>query len=272
MKPKIALFALTGMGNEILDALISSGNSPKVLITREENSVYPYYDEVNIDHLAKRSGIPVEYDVKSRIHNEALDIDMIIVGTYHHILDKTLIDKVNLGINFHPSLLPKYAGRNPYSAVIFNREKKTGLTVHKLSPKIDEGPIYLQEKLILKEDVTQSLLRKKIAKLAGDLTNKLMYMLEKDLLVPINKINKPKNIVNDISYRTINLDNSSEYFELQVKAFLPYPGLIVNNNILPITKVEKTEIGCFKESCFNQINDRLYVLTLKNKKFYLSCN
>ncbi|UCN00885.1 phosphoribosylglycinamide formyltransferase [Sulfurimonas sp. SWIR-19] len=55
-------------------------------------------------------------------------------------------------INSHPSLLPKYGGAGMYGrfvheAVIKNREKTSGVTIHEVNENYDEGKIILQKSL-----------------------------------------------------------------------------------------------------------------------------
>jgi Folate-dependent phosphoribosylglycinamide formyltransferase PurN len=52
-------------------------------------------------------------------------------------------------INLHPSLLPKYGGKGMYGnhvheAVIANKERQTGITIHYLNEHYDEGNIIFQ--------------------------------------------------------------------------------------------------------------------------------
>ena len=66
-------------------------------------------------------------------------------------------------INSHPALLPKYGGEGMYGrfvheAVIKNKEKKSGVTIHEVNENYDEGKIILQKSLeVLPEDDAQSL-------------------------------------------------------------------------------------------------------------------
>lgn len=60
-------------------------------------------------------------------------------------------------INSHPSLLPKYGGEGMYGrfvheAVIKNREKESGVTIHEVNENYDDGEIILQKKLMLNQD------------------------------------------------------------------------------------------------------------------------
>lgn len=73
-------------------------------------------------------------------------------------------------INSHPSLLPKYGGAGMYGsfvheAVIQNSEKISGVTIHEVNEKYDEGKILLQKQLRLSDNETVQTLEKKIKEL-----------------------------------------------------------------------------------------------------------
>ncbi len=69
-------------------------------------------------------------------------------------------------INIHPSLLPKYGGKgmygkNVHQAVLRNKEKKTGVTIHLVNEFYDEGEILFQASCsINKSDDVASLSKK----------------------------------------------------------------------------------------------------------------
>jgi len=50
-------------------------------------------------------------------------------------------------LNIHPSLLPKYRGPSPIESAILNGDNEFGVSVMKLVPKMDAGPIYTQATL-----------------------------------------------------------------------------------------------------------------------------
>lgn len=69
-------------------------------------------------------------------------------------------------INIHPALLPKYGGKgmygmNVHKAVIDNKETKSGITIHLVDEKYDNGHILFQsECTISKEETPESLAQK----------------------------------------------------------------------------------------------------------------
>ncbi|MFC7356243.1 phosphoribosylglycinamide formyltransferase [Jejudonia soesokkakensis] len=77
---------------------------------------------------------------------------------------KQFPDKV---INIHPALLPKYGGKGMYGhhvhkAVVDNNEAETGITIHFVNEKYDEGAIIFQKKVALNTTETPSTVAKKV--------------------------------------------------------------------------------------------------------------
>ena len=70
-------------------------------------------------------------------------------------------------INIHPALLPLYGGKGMYGenihkAVIKNKDKKSGLTIHYVNDKYDDGAIIFQKTIRLEPCETPLSLSKKI--------------------------------------------------------------------------------------------------------------
>ncbi len=97
-------------------------------------------------------------------------VDLIVLAGYLSIIDKDFISNWNNKIiNIHPSLLPKYGGKgmygmNVHEAVIANKEKKSGCTVHFVDVDIDTGKILLQRKVDVSNNETPESLQKKVLK------------------------------------------------------------------------------------------------------------
>ena len=70
-------------------------------------------------------------------------------------------------INIHPSLLPKYGGKGMYGmkvheAVIKNKEKESGCTIHYVDSGIDTGEPIMSIKVEVSESDTPESLQKKV--------------------------------------------------------------------------------------------------------------
>jgi methionyl-tRNA formyltransferase len=72
--------------------------------------------------------------------------DLLVVVSFGLIIPKWFLDAPTIGaINVHPSLLPRYRGPSPLQWVIWNGEKETGITIIKMSERMDAGDILFQE-------------------------------------------------------------------------------------------------------------------------------
>ncbi len=92
-------------------------------------------------------------------------IDLILLIGYMRIITKVLIEPYqNKIINIHPSLLPKYPGRDldVHAEVLKNQEKESGCTLHYVTEELDGGEIILQEKVRVDENETPESLKVKV--------------------------------------------------------------------------------------------------------------
>lgn len=163
---RISLFSLTGFANEIIPALVRYGVKPSILITREEPGPYPYYEIPHALAVAGKFSIPASVDPADE--KCSFGSDLLLVATYHRKVPQELIDSCSLALNLHPSLLPKYPGRNPFAEVLEAGEIETGVTAHKLTQKFDGGEIYDQWHLPILGNESQASLRYRLAKLAAE--------------------------------------------------------------------------------------------------------
>ena len=98
-------------------------------------------------------------------------IDLIILaGFLLKIPDAFVKAFPNKIINIHPALLPKHGGKgmygiNVHKAVIDNKEKESGITIHFVNEEYDKGEIILQEKCAVDLNDTPETLAEKIREL-----------------------------------------------------------------------------------------------------------
>lgn len=96
--------------------------------------------------------------------------DLIALAGYMIKIPTQVIESYqNRILNIHPSLLPKYGGKgfygmNVHRAVIENREKESGCTVHIVTEEYDKGPILGQRKVPVKKSDDPKTLAKRILK------------------------------------------------------------------------------------------------------------
>jgi len=70
-----------------------------------------------------------------------VNIDLAISIFYGKIIKQDFIDRCGDVINLHNSPLPKYKGVRPINWALKNNEETHGVTVHRITEGIDDGPI-----------------------------------------------------------------------------------------------------------------------------------
>ena len=106
--------------------------------------------------------------------NEVVDllversIDFVILAGFLWLVPDNILELYdNKIVNIHPALLPKYGGKGMYGqfvheAVIANAEKESGITIHYLNSRYDEGDVILQARCKVEVDDTPDSLASKI--------------------------------------------------------------------------------------------------------------
>lgn len=87
-------------------------------------------------------------EVRPAIRLDDLDLpfaDLGISAYFDLIFRQRHIDKFGLLANLHNSLLPKHRGVRPINWALKNGDPRHGVTLHQITPGIDEGPILAQE-------------------------------------------------------------------------------------------------------------------------------
>ncbi len=85
----------------------------------------------------------------------AIQPDLIVLAGFLLKFPENIVETYpNKIINVHPALLPKYGGKgmygmNVHKAVVENKEKETGITIHYVNENYDEGNIIFQKKVTL---------------------------------------------------------------------------------------------------------------------------
>jgi len=123
----------------------------------------------------QKKNIPIILLEKSINHADSLQIiksyqpDLLVSIAGNQIFKQPLIDLAPKGcLNLHTALLPKYRGLMPSFWVLKNNEKETGVSVFFVDKGIDSGPILVQKKMPINENMTQAELIKKSKKLGMD--------------------------------------------------------------------------------------------------------
>ncbi len=103
-------------------------------------------------------------------HLTALQPEVGVVAAYGEILRKAILSIPPRGyLNIHPSLLPLYRGPMPVAAAILAGDTETGVTIMKLTPGMDSGPILAQATMPLAADARTGSLTAQLFELGAQL-------------------------------------------------------------------------------------------------------
>ena len=98
----------------------------------------------------------------------AMKPDISVVVAYGHILPQNIIDLPRLGtLNIHASLLPALRGAGPIQAAIREGRTETGVSIMRVVPALDAGPVLLQAGTHIFEDETFGELQVRLSELGA---------------------------------------------------------------------------------------------------------
>lgn len=149
-------------GNAVKVVAVFSDNKNALVLERAKKLHVPYFT-FKMSELKNPDGI-----LKTLLEKQ---IDFIVLAGFLRLMPDHITQQFkNKIINIHPALLPKYGGKGMYGhhvheAVYQAAEKETGITVHYVNEKYDEGEIILQQKVSLNPDDTPLTIAQKISEL-----------------------------------------------------------------------------------------------------------
>ena len=167
----IALFA-SGSGTNVENIVKYFKNSDKICI----GAIFCNSNKALVINRAK------ELEVKCYVFNkielneptgvarilEDLNIDYIVLAGFLSLIPAHIIkgyrDKI---LNIHPALMPKHCGHGMYGmkvheAVVQAKDRKTGITIHKVNENYDEGAILFQAECAVEVNDTAEQVAEKV--------------------------------------------------------------------------------------------------------------
>ena len=94
-----------------------------------------------------------------RILNRLDGIDLVCLASFMRIVKEPLLDAfADRILNIHPSLLPKYPGKEAWVQAVEDGASESGCTVHYVDAGVDTGEVILQARVpVLPDDTPESL-------------------------------------------------------------------------------------------------------------------
>lgn len=152
--------------------------------------------------------------------------ELFVVADYGQILaGETLAVAPQGGINLHGSLLPKYRGAAPINWALYNGDAETGVTVIRMTPRVDAGPSLAQARTPIDPDENAVELERRLAELGAPLVCRTTDELaagrarslpqDRNLASPARRLRK--------SDGQIDWSRTAQQIKNQVRALEPWP-------------------------------------------------
>lgn len=101
--------------------------------------------------------------------------DLLVVAAYGQILSQEVLAvPAEGGINVHASLLPRYRGAAPVAWAIYHGECRTGVSIIRMSVRLDAGDILAQEATEIGPEETAGELEARLAALGAKLSRQVI--------------------------------------------------------------------------------------------------
>lgn len=105
--------------------------------------------------------------------------DLAIVISFGYFIPSFLLKEFRVGLNVHPSLLPRYRGSSPIQYTILNQDKNAGVSIIELSPHaFDSGKILKQKQISITHPVSYTILHERLASEGASLLLDVLADLE----------------------------------------------------------------------------------------------
>lgn len=173
-------------------------------------------------------------------------IDVVLFYGWSWIVEERILDNF-LCLCLHPSPLPKYRGGTPIQQQILNGEKRSAVSVFKMSEGVDSGDIYMQLPMSLEGDINDLFKRMidlgtKITKkfVVDFIAGKLKFTPQKDLnKYPPFKRREPQD--SQIKLDDIERKSFEDIYNLVRGLLDPFPNayILLNSQKLTIQGIKK---------------------------------
>jgi methionyl-tRNA formyltransferase len=219
-----------------LRALLGEGFDVVGVVTQPDRPVGRSRSKVEpspVKQIAIEEGIPVLQPEKPRSDSafaaavRELAPDISIVVAYGNLLSKDLIDIPTRGtLNIHASLLPVFRGAAPIQAAILAGLTETGVTIMRMVPKLDAGPIVHQLSTPIADDETGGELVLRLSELGALALVEALALMEAGAAREREQDESAATYAGKIDRDSTRVDWTQPAVEVarRIRAFDPRPG------------------------------------------------
>lgn len=153
--------------------------------------------------------------------------DVAVVVAYGTILSESALATTRVGfVNVHFSVLPRWRGAAPVEHAINAGDEETGVSLMRLDPGLDTGPVIAIRKTSIEPTDTGGSLTARLSALGADLLVDALPAFMTGSLMPADQLDAGVTHANRLTSADGALDAARPAAELerQVRAFHPRPG------------------------------------------------
>ena len=218
-----------------LRALLGEGFDVVGVVTQPDKAVGRSRSTLEappIKRVALEEGLPVLQPEKPRGEEfiasvRALQPDISVVIAYGHILKRDVIDLPPKGtINVHASLLPELRGAAPIQAAIRDGIEYTGVSIMRLTERMDAGPVILQLGTTVNADETYGELSLRLAELGAAALVEALALIELGKAPEIPQVEAQATYAKKIDRESARVSWSGDAVTVSrsIRAYDPRPG------------------------------------------------
>ncbi|MEZ6057470.1 MAG: methionyl-tRNA formyltransferase [Planctomycetaceae bacterium] len=213
-------------------ALCASGHDVVGLVTQPDREGRGHHHHPHpMKEAAVELGVPV-FQPENVNSPEALDVlrtlraDAFIVAAYGQILSAELLGIPRLGaMNLHGSILPAYRGAAPIQYAVWRGETETGVTMFRIEPKLDAGPILGIVRTPIGPQETSGEVHDRLAELSAPFAIDVLERLEAGTIEPMvqdrSKVSKAPKIQKEQGL--IDWSRTRSEIDCHIRAMQPWP-------------------------------------------------
>lgn len=186
------------------------------------------------------------------------DTDIVISYLYPYLIKEPLLSHAKLGaINFHPGLLPEFAGLRGYNYAILEGHQVYGCTAHFMNEKFDSGDIIKSSAFPIDADETAFSLEYKTQQNMLALFKNICKAVNRDEPLPRFPQPSPPHTVSRAEFEKAKWSPCSYPVERWVRAwwYPPYRGATIS--------IDGEKLTLVSDSILKSIAPRLHLESLR---------
>lgn len=262
-----------GTGQTSLEALqcLSEKYAVELVVTKPpatNSAGKPFKNAVHV--WADNNSIPVvnpknKSELAELLNEVSFESQLGIVLDFGMIIPAEVIDMFDMGIiNSHFSLLPKYRGSNPIRTAILGGDETSGVTIIRITPGLDDGPILTWSEIDI-AGFNAIELREELSKINCALLPETVEIYLNDQLDPIEQDDQEATHTHKTTKADgqIDTDKSPNVLAQEILAYSGWPKsyISINDKEIIIIEAKISNLSAPKGEFF-----------VDNKKLYLGCS